>query len=95
MPQTTPRRVERELISVAIVAGDAGAQGRNAERLGIADAAMHERRLRRCDRRCRRRRRRLADLHVHDAGAFGLELRCRRHHVHHHERRHIAAFGRH
>ena len=87
------RRIEREVVGVGVVAGDSRPQAGDAERLGIADAAVGERRLRRGDGRGRRGRRRLAHLHVHDAGAFGLQERRRGHHVHDHERRHIAAFG--
>ena len=45
------RRVEREIIGVGVVAGDSRPQAGDAERLGIADAAVHERGLRRRDRR--------------------------------------------
>jgi hypothetical protein len=87
------RRVEREVVSLGVVAGDSLPQAGDAERLGIADAGMGERRLRRGDGGGGRGRRRLAHLHVHDAGALGLQQRRRGHHVHDHERRHIAAFG--
>ena len=80
-----------DIVGARVVAGDARAQRRDAERLGIAAAARHERRPRRRDRGRRRGRRRLADLHVDDAAARGLDARRRRHHVHDHERRHVAA----
>ena len=87
------RRIENEIVSVVVVTRDSRPQRRDAERLGVADAAMRERGLRRLDRRGRRRRRRLADFHVNDAGTLRLALRRRRHHVHDDERRNIAAFG--
>ena len=87
------RRVEREVVGLAVVAGDSRAQDWDAERLGIADAAGASAACAAAIARCRRGRRRLAHLHMHDAGALGLQLRRRRHHVHDDERRHIAAFG--
>ena len=69
------------------------AQRRHAERLGIAQPPGCECRARGRDRGCRCRRRRLADLHVNDATARGLDARRRRHHVHHHEGRNRAARG--
>ena len=89
------RRVEREAVGVAVMAGDSRPQAGDAERLGIADAAVRQRRLRRLPRRRRRGRRRLAHLHMQNVGTLGLQSRRRGHHVHDDERRHIAAFGRH
>ena len=43
------------------------------------------------NRRLRRRRGGLADLHVNDMAAGRLDPRRRRHHVHHHEGRNFAA----
>jgi hypothetical protein len=66
----------------------------HAERLGVAERARAERApARRLDRRRRRAHRRLADFHVDDVAAGGFDPRGRRHHVHHHERRNIAARG--
>ena len=76
---------------LGVVPRDALAQRRDAERLGVADVAEVERRLRGPRRGARRGRGRLADLHMHDAPAARLDARGRRHHVHHHEGRNIAA----
>ena len=86
-------RIESEIVSILVMARDPRPQRRDAERFGVADAAMRKRGLRRLDRRRRRGRRRLADFHMDDAGAQRLALRRRRHHVHNDERRNIAAFG--
>ena len=75
-----------------IMARDARAQRRDAERLGVAQRPG-KRRARCRDRACGRRRRRLSDLHVDHLAAGGLDAAGCRHHVHHHERRHIAARG--
>ena len=55
------------------MARDPRAQRRNAERLGIADAAAIERGLRGRDRASRRRRGRLADLHMDDMPARAFD----------------------
>ena len=81
----------RHAIGFRIVPRDARPQRRNAERLGIAQRALAEHGLHRRDRRRRRAHRRLADLHVNDLAARRLDPGRRRHHVHHHERRHVAA----
>ena len=83
--------LDRDAVRLGIVPRDARAQRRDAERLGVADVAEIERRLRGATRGARRRRGRLADLHVHDAPAARLDARRRRHHVHHHEGRNVAA----
>jgi hypothetical protein len=88
-------RIEREIVGVAVMTSDSRPQRGNAERLGIADAAMRQRRQRRLPCRRRRGRRRLADFHVQDPRTLGLQRRRRRHHVHDDKRRHIAAFGGH
>ncbi len=85
--------IEREVVGLFVMAGDAGPQRRYAQRLGIAEAARAERLLRRLQGGGGRRPRRLAHFHVHDSAARGLDLGCRRHHVHDDKRRHIAAFG--
>ena len=70
---------------------DAPAQRNDSERFRIAERTRGEGSTRRRYCRCRRGSRRLADFHMDDAPALRLESRCRRHHVHHHERRHGAA----
>ena len=85
------RRVDGEAIRVSVVPRDARAQGRDAERLGIAKPAGRERGPRRRNGGCRRRRGRLPHFHVDDATAGGLDAGRGRHHVHHHECRNIAA----
>jgi hypothetical protein len=72
---------------------DARAQRGNAERFGVTQRALAERGLHRRDRRRRRAERRLTDLHVNDLAARRLDPRSGRHHVHHHEGRHVAAGG--
>ncbi len=84
------RRIDLHGISVRIMPRDARAQSGNAERLGIGDRAGQSR-ARRIARRLWRRRRRLADLHMHDLAACRLQTRGGGHHVHDHERRHVAA----
>ena len=79
------RRVDGEAIRVSVVPRDARAQGRYAERLGIAKPAGRERGPRRRNGGCRRRRGRLPHFHVDDATAGGLDAGRGRHHVHHHE----------
>ena len=86
-----PGGIEVEAVRLGIMAGDAGTQRGNAQRLGIGDPRSLECGARRRNGARRRRRRRLADFHVHDAPSLGLEPGRRRHHVHDHERRHIAA----
>ena len=54
-------------------------------------SARVERRMGGRDRGLRRRRRGLPDLHVNDMAAGRLDPRGGAHHVHHHERRNIAA----
>ena len=77
-----------------IMARDASAQRRNAERRGVTDVTRIERGPRGRDRGARRGRGWLADLHVHDTPARRFDAGCRRHHVHHHEGRNVAARGR-
>ncbi len=87
--------IEVDAVALAVMGGDARAQRRDAERLGVADRPP-EGGLRggACARR--RRRRRLADLHVDDPAPRRLEPRRPRHHVHHDESGHVAAQrGRH
>jgi hypothetical protein len=81
----------RDTMRLCVMLRDALAQRRNAERLGVADVAEVERRPGGIARGLRRRRGRLADLHVHDAPAARLDAGCRRHYVHHHEGRNVAA----
>ena len=83
-----PLRSDAHAVGIAIVPGDPLAQGRDAERLGIADAAEIESGLRRLPGRARRRRRRLADLHVDDCIAPPLLGRGRAQHVHGKKGRH-------
>ena len=84
-------RIEIEAVPFAVGAGDAPPQRGDSKRFRIAERARGERGARRGDCRCRRGGRRLADFHVDDAPALRLKPRCRRDHVHHHERRHGAA----
>src|ERR1700682_4498285 len=89
------RGIDARAVALGIVAGKARAQGGDAERLGVAEAASFERGPCRRDRRRRCWRRGLAHLHVHDVASRLLDARRRRHHIHHHEGRHVAAAGWH
>ena len=81
-----PLGVYRTAIRIAVVSGDPRAKRGNAERGGVVDASLIEGLVGRRDRRFRRRRCRLPDFHVNDVPAGCLDLRRRRHHVHHHKR---------
>ena len=83
--------LDRHAMRLGVMPRDAVAQRRHAERRGIADVAGIERRPRGRDRGRAARCGRLADLHVDDAPALRLDAGRRRHHVHHHEGRHVAA----
>ena len=83
--------IQFDPILLAIMECDARAQGRGAERFGIAEAAARERRAGGCKRRRRRRSRRLTYLHVNDAPTPLLYARSRRHHIHDHESGHVTA----
>ena len=85
-----PRRIEIDIIGLAIMARDPRPQRADAERLGVAKRPI-ERAPRGLDRGPRRGRGRLPDFHVNDMMAGGLDARGRRDHVHHHEGRNIAA----
>ena len=87
--------IERQIIGLRVVAGDSPAQRRYPERLGIADAPVLQRSLRRLNGCHRRGRCRLPHLHMHNTAALRLDSGCRRHHVHDDKWRHIAAFGGH
>ena len=69
-------------MSVGVVAGDAGAERAEAEGLGVGKAAVIEGGPRRGEHRPRRRRTRLADLHVNDALARRLAVDRGAHHLH-------------
>ncbi|MHC2588443.1 hypothetical protein ACVIG9_002499 [Bradyrhizobium ottawaense] len=75
------------------MARDALAQTGNAERGGIIDPPGLERRVGGRNRGAGRPRRGLADLHMDDMAAGGLDSGRRGHDVHHHERGNIAAAG--
>ena len=83
--------LDRDAVGIGVMPRDPVAQRRHAERRRVADVAQIERGLCGLARDARRGRGRLADLHVHDAPALRLDARGGRHHVHHHERRHVAA----
>ena len=87
----TRSALDRHTVGFRIMPRDARPQRGNAERLGVAERALAEHGLHRRDGGRRRAHRRLADLHVNDLAARGLDPGRRRHHVHHHERRHVAA----
>ncbi len=76
-----------DAVGLGIVARDALAQFRRAERQRIADLPAHQSVGRRLADAHRGRRCRLADLHVDDALALGFRLRRRGHHVHDQEGR--------
>ena len=78
-------------IGLTVVPRDPRAQRRNAERRGVVDPRRD--RARRAPRRSPSSARlgRLADLQMNDMTAGGLDPRRRGHHVHDHERRHVAA----
>ena len=88
-----PRGVDVTAIGIAVMPRDALAQRGDAERRGVVDPTEVECPVRGRDRGFRRGRRRLAYLHVNDMTAGRLDPRGRAHHVHHHERRNIAADG--
>ena len=88
------RRLDRDAIGLGVVARDARAQRRDAERLGVVEPAV-QRRARGVERGRGRRGRRLADFQVDNPPAGGFDARRRRHDVHHHERRNVAARRRH
>ena len=71
---------------IRVVLCDRGAQFRQAERRRVVNAAVRDRALRRLDHRARRRKIRLADLHVNDASTGSLERARGRLHLHHMER---------
>ena len=83
--------LDRDAVSIRVMPRDPVAQSRHAERRRVADVAEIERGLGGLARDARRGRGRLADLHVHHAPALRLDARGGRHHVHHHERRNVAA----
>ena len=62
-----PLRRHRDPVSLPVMAGDPLAQGGEPERLRVADAPVGERRPGRLAGPLRRRRRRLAHLHMNDA----------------------------
>ena len=72
--------------------GDPRAQRGDAERRGVVDPSrVRARHARPRCARLRRRRRGLADFHVNHMAAGRFDTGRRRHHVHHHEGRNIAA----
>ena len=71
-----------DAISILIMAGDAIPQRIRAERLRISDPAVLQRAGCGCADRGRRRRRGLADLHMHDRAAAAFDGRRLVHHVH-------------
>ena len=86
-----PAGIHGAAIGVAIMPRDALAQRGDPQRRGIVDPAAVERGMGGRYRRFRRRRRRLPHFHVDDMAAGRFDARRRSHHVHHHERRHVAS----
>ncbi len=89
------RGIHSNAVGFVIMSRDARAQGRNAERLGVAEPARRQRVARGRDRACRSRSRRLTDFQMHHLAAGRFDPGGRRHDIHHHERRHLAARRRH
>ncbi len=86
-----PFGIHIAVIGLAVVAGDTPAQRRGSQCRRIVDPAAVERSLRGHDRRFGRRGRRLSHFHVDDMAAGRFNACGSRHHIHHHERRNIAA----
>ena len=80
-----------EAVGFRVVAGDAGPQRPQAQRLGVAEMAVGDRGPGGFQHRFRRPRPRLADLHVDDALARMLAVGGRAHDVHDDEGLDIAA----
>ena len=80
-----------EAVGFRVVAGDAGAERPQAQRLGVAEMAVGDRGPGGFQHRFRRPRPRLADFHVDDALARLLAVGGRAHDVHDDEGLNIAA----
>jgi hypothetical protein len=82
-------------VLLTVVARDAISKLRDAKRSRVTDTAHIKRGLRRGDRGCRCVGPWLADFHVNHAAARRFDTGSVLHHVHDHERRHVAARRRH
>jgi hypothetical protein len=89
-----PLRLDYNPIPVCVVPGDPLAQSGHTQGQRIAQRLAPERPARSCKGRARRRRARLADLHVDDLVPQGLALGGGLHDVHDDERRHGTAARR-
>ena len=81
-----PLRRDAQPVALGVAAGDAFAQGRQAQRHGVAERPGVHRGARGLDGAARRRGSGLADLHVDDVGARRLPRARRLHHRHDNER---------
>ena len=86
-----PLRFHIDAVAFPVMAGDALAQGGQAEGEGVSQRLAVERARHAIQRRARRRRAGLADLHVDDLVPQRFALRRGLHHVHHDEWRDLAA----
>ena len=88
------RRIEVDAVPFVICQRDSPAQRFRTKRLCISEPRGAQRITRRGDGRRRCTCDRLADFHMDDPPPLRLETRRGRDHIHHHEWRHAAAFGR-